>query len=134
MIDELPENLIDALLETLPCEFTLIDAEDRIVAWNHDSHRLFLRPPDVAQTDVRGCHPQRVRGEVESLLARLKSGETDRVRLWTTSSVGVNREKRKVVVEYCALRGPTGEYLGCVEYGQDLTDLQSLTGEKKTLD
>jgi len=134
MIGELPENLVRVLLDTLPCEFTLIDAQDRIVAWNHHDHRLFLRPLELAQTDVRGCHPQRVRGEVESLLARLKSGETDRVRVWTTSSVGVSRDKRKVVVEYCALRGPAGEYLGCVEYGQDITELQSLSGEKRTRD
>jgi uncharacterized protein len=134
MIGEVPQELLTALLDTLPCEFTLTDASDQIVAWNQEGRRLFGRSPDILGADVRECHRQRGLAEAEYLLAELKSGRLDRVRVWGERKVGPNKEKRRVLVEYCALRGPAGEYLGCAEFGLDLSDLQSLTGDKRTID
>jgi DUF438 domain-containing protein len=36
-------------------------------------------------------------------------------------------------IEYFALRGKEGEYLGTVEFTQDLTHLRSLEGEQRLL-
>lgn len=131
----MPEELLDALMDTLPCEFTLIDADDRIVAWNRHDARLFGRGKELLERDVRDCHPERIMGDVERLLADLKSGRQDRIRVWGEHKTGPRRDVRKrVLVEYVAVRGADGKYLGCVEYGVDLSDLQSLTGEKRAID
>jgi uncharacterized protein len=134
MIGEVPEELLRAVLDTLPCEFTLTDASDRIVAWNQENSRMFGRSPDILDTDVLECHRRGGLAEAKHLLGEMKSGRLNRARVWGERKVGPNREKRRVLVEYCALRGPAGEYLGCVEFAVDLSDLQSLTGEKKLID
>ncbi len=108
MIGEVPESLLQALLDTLPCEFTLIDASNQITAWNWEDHRMFGRPPEALHTDVLECHRRGGLDEAKALLDDLKSGRRDRVRLWGERKTGPDREKRRVLVEYCALRGAGG--------------------------
>ncbi|MFZ2943704.1 MAG: PAS domain-containing protein, partial [Latilactobacillus curvatus] len=36
-----------------------------------------------------------------------------------------------VYIRYFAVRDPQGQYLGCLEVSQDLTELRALTGEKR---
>ena len=41
MIGELDPKLRDILLETLPIEFSILDADDKVQAWNKHETRLF---------------------------------------------------------------------------------------------
>ena len=34
MIGELDKNVLDALLETIPVEFSVVDKNDKVLAWN----------------------------------------------------------------------------------------------------
>jgi DUF438 domain-containing protein len=43
-------------------------------------------------------------------------------------------EPTKLLIEYYALRDAAGNYLGCLETGQDITEIQKLTGEKRLLE
>jgi hypothetical protein len=41
---------------------------------------------------------------------------------------------RKVHIRYWPVRDPAGAYLGCLETVQDVTAIQTLTGQKRLLD
>ena len=61
----------------------------------------------------------------------MKDGARDMARFWI--DLGGEAGARKVLIEYRALRGPDGEYLGCLECSQDITEIQGLSGEKRLL-
>ncbi|HPK70758.1 MAG TPA: PAS domain-containing protein, partial [Vicinamibacterales bacterium] len=51
----------------------------------------------------------------------------DRAAFWITM------KGRFIHIEYFALRGQDGAYLGCLEVSQDLTDKRALEGEQRLL-
>lgn len=44
MKGNLPQEVLDAVLETLPVEFSVVDADDNVLAWNKHETRIFKRP------------------------------------------------------------------------------------------
>jgi PAS domain S-box-containing protein len=132
MIGKLPETVLEALLETVPFEFSVIDQNDKVLAWNKHDTRIFKRSAGVVGRDVRDCHPKKSLHKVEQLLEEMKAGTRDRARFWIDLSI--DGEKQKVLIEYYALRDAEGRYLGCVEVTQNIQELQSLAGEKRLLD
>lgn len=132
MIGTLSDPVLTALFASLPVEFSVIDANDKVLAWNKHETRLFKRPKSVVGRDVRDCHPKRSLDKVEQLLEEMKAGERDRARFWI--DMEVDGEVQKILIEYYALRDPEGAYLGCLECTQNITDLQALQGEKRLLD
>ena len=133
MIGELPKAVLDALLETLPIEFSVVDGDDKVLAWNRHETRIFKRPTGVIGRDVRQCHPQKSVRAVEQILEEMKAGERDRARFWIDLEGG-DGGVRKVLIEYYALRDRDGNYLGCLEASQDITEIQAITGERRLLD
>lgn len=132
MIGELPEDVLEALLDTLPVEISVIDADDKVLAWNKHETRIFKRPTGVLGRDVRDCHPEKSLHVVEQLLDEMKAGTRDRARFWI--DLPIDGEKHKVLIEYYALRDADGSYLGCMEATQNVHQIQALTGEKRLLD
>jgi PAS domain S-box-containing protein len=132
MIGTIPPEIIDAILETVPLEITVLDENDRIIGWNTRRPRIFGRPAEVLGRDVRGCHSEKSLGLLETILGEMKAGTRERARFWYDESVG--DVPRKILVEYCALRDMAGRYIGCVEALQDIEGFRSLEGEKRTLD
>jgi PAS domain S-box-containing protein len=134
MVGTLNEVLIDSILETLPLEFSVIDKNDKVLAWNRHGTRLFKRPVAVIGRYVRDCHPKKSLHLVEKLLEEMKSGERDKARFWIDLDIDDAGSPRKIMIEYYALRDKDGKYLGCVEATQDITDIQKLEGQKRLLD
>jgi DUF438 domain-containing protein len=134
MIGKLPENILEAVLETLPLEFSVIDGNDKVLAWNKHETRIFKRPKGVIGKDVHNCHPKKSVGKVEQILKEMKEGSRDKAQFWIDLPIGPNEEKQKVLIRYCALRDSNGKYLGCLEASQNVGKLQSVTGEKRLLD
>lgn len=134
MIGKLPEDILQAVLETLPLEFSVIDRNEKVLAWNKHSTRIFKRPEAVVGRDVRNCHPKKSLGKVEQILQEMKTGKREKARFYIDLPLGPNQEKQKVLIEYYALRDKHGVYLGCLEASQNIADLQKLTGEKRLLD
>jgi len=110
MIGKLSEELKDAILDTMPLEITVIDENDRIVAWNRDKTRIFKREKDLIGKDVRECHPEHVRDKVSQLLKDMKEGKKD-----THIAYSMGPDKQKVKVGYYALR-KDGKYIGALEW------------------
>jgi hypothetical protein len=125
---------LDAILETLPIEFSVIDKDDKVLAWNKHNERLFKRPIAVVGRDVRDCHPKKSLHKVEQLLNEMKDGERERARFWIDLNIEGKKDKQKILIEYYAIRDSDGNYLGCLEATQNITEIQKLKGEKRLLD
>ena len=132
MIGSISKEILDSLIETMPIEFSVLDANDKVLAWNKHETRIFKRPVGVVGRDVRNCHPKKSLDKVEKILNEMKEGKRDKARFWI--DLEKNSEKRKVLIEYYALRDKNGKYLGCLEATQDITEIQTLKGEKRLLD
>ena len=65
MIGELKEDILEALLETLPIDFSDIDAEEKVLAWNKHETRIFKRSLSVIGRDVHNCHPRKSLDKVD---------------------------------------------------------------------
>lgn len=134
MIGKTSEEELDAILETIPIEFSVLDKNDEVLSWNKHETRIFKRPEAALGRNVRQCHPQKSLAKVEQIISEMKSGKRDVAEFWIDLPIGKGRAKRKILIRYFALRNKKGEYLGCLEASQDITDIQKLTGEKRLLD
>jgi hypothetical protein len=134
MIGKLPENVLEALLETIPIEFSVVDENDKVLAWNKHETRIFKRPTGVVGRDIRDCHPKKSLDKVETILQEMKAGSREKARFWIDLPIGPDDEKQKVLIEYYALRDSDGKYIGCLEASQNIADIQSLTGQKRLLE
>ena len=131
MIGRLHERILKAIEETVPLEFSVLDADDKVIAWNKHDTRIFKRPVTALGKNVRDCHPRESLVKVEQILAEMKKKRRDKARFWI--DLGKDDKKIKVLIEYYALRDPNGVYLGCLEVTQDITEIQELSGEKRLL-
>ena len=134
MIGKLDGKVLDAVLETIPVEFSVLDKDDQVLAWNKHKTRIFKRPEGVVGRNVRKCHPEKSLAKVEQILNEMKSGKRDKASFWIDLPLGKNGEKHKVMIQYFALRDNDGKYLGCLEASQDISDIQKIDGEKRLLD
>jgi PAS domain S-box-containing protein len=128
MIGKLPDNVLVSVLETIPIEFSVLDANDKVLAWNKHDTRIFKRPEAALGRDVRQCHPPKSLDKVLKILDEMKAGTRDKARFW------IDLHGKKVLIEYYALRDESGKYLGCLEATQEITEIQKLEGEKRLLD
>ncbi|MCD5409566.1 MAG: PAS domain-containing protein [Methanocellales archaeon] len=65
---------MEAVLETIPIEFSVVDVNDKVLAWNKHDTRIFRRPVGVIGKDVRDCHPKKSVDKVEQILHEMKEG------------------------------------------------------------
>ena len=132
MFDRMDEKLVRAVVETIPAEITVIDANDEVVAWNRHENRLFHRPMTCMGLNFRKCHPEHSLAKVEQIVAEMKSGTRQQARFWSQAKVG--DERHMVLIEFFALRDESGCYIGCLEVTQDIEEHRRLEGEKRLLD
>lgn len=133
MIGTLPEKVINSLLETIPIEFSVLDNNDDVLAWNRHETRIFKRPKGVIGRNVRKCHPKKSLHKVEAILTEMKAGTRNKARFWIDLDINKDGNPRKILIEYYALRDEDGNYLGCLESSQDITELQQIEGEQRLL-
>jgi hypothetical protein len=134
MIGKLEGRILDSFLETIPLEFSVVDANDRVLAWNRHEGRIFKRPLAALGMDVRNCHPEKSLGKVLQIISEMKEGKRHHAEFWIDLPLGKGGEKNKVLIRYFALRGEKGEYLGCLEATQNASYFQGIKGEKRLLD
>jgi PAS domain S-box-containing protein len=134
MIGKLPPDVLESLLETMPVEWSVIDADDNVLAWNRHETRLFRRPVAVVGRNVRNCHPPKSLAVVERLIQEMKDGKRDIAEFWIDKDIQGVEGTQKILIRYFALRDKNGKYLGCMETGMNITPMQKITGEKKLMD
>ena len=131
---KLSDAILASLLETLPVEFSIVDAEDKVVAWNRHESRVFWRSENVLGRDVRACHPKNSLAKVETIISEMKSGARETAEFWIDLKIDGSPDPEKVLIQYFALRDSTGKYLGCLECSQKIGHIQSLQGQKRLVD
>jgi DUF438 domain-containing protein len=134
MIGQLPNDVLEAVLETLPIELSVLDANDQVVAWNKHDTRIFKRPTSALGLNVCNCHPHHSLHKVETILVEMRQGTRDTARFWIDLHLEGIEAPQKILIEYYALRDQEGTYLGCLEASQNITDTQAITGEQRLLD
>ncbi|MBN2286127.1 MAG: PAS domain-containing protein [Tissierellales bacterium] len=134
MIGQLDANVMEAVLETLPVEFSIVDHNDKVLAWNRHETRIFKRPKGVLGRDVRNCHPKASLDKVERILSEMKSGVRNKAEFWIDLKIDGESQPQKIYISYYALRDTEGRYLGCLEVSQNITHIQKITGQKRLID
>ena len=134
MIGQLDNKMLEAVFETIPVEVSVVDANDKVVAWNKQEKRIFKRPKGVLGRDVRNCHPKASQKNVEIILSEMKSGKREKAQFWIDLKIEGKDDYQKILIEYFALRDTAGDYIGCLEVSQNITDIQKLIGQKRLLD
>lgn len=128
LFDRMGETMVKAVMEAIPFEITVIDANDEVIAWNKHETRLFTRPMTTMGRNIRQCHPEESLPKVERLVEEMRAGKRDSARFW------IDMRGRKVLIEFYALRDDKKNYVGCMECTRDVTDIQNLQGERRLLD
>jgi PAS domain S-box-containing protein len=123
----LPAEAIQPLFNTLPVDVTFVDENDMVRYFNEPEHRIFPRTKAVIGRTVQQCHPQSSVHVVNQLLEDFRSGRRDVAEFW------INQGGRVIYIRYFAVRDDKGQYLGCLEVAQDITEIQKLKGEKRLL-
>ena len=134
MMGKIDGKMLDSIFDTIPIEFSVLDENDKVLAWNKHETRIFKRPEAALGRDVKQCHPERSLDKVEQIISEMKEGMRDKARFWIDLPLGKNGEKEKVLIEYYALRDKEGNYLGCLESSQNISGIQKLEGQKRLLD
>ena len=134
LVDRMNAAMLKAMVETVPIEITVIDANDEVVGWNQHDKRLFHRPWSSMGLNFRNCHPQKSLHMVEAIIAEMKAGTREKASFWIDLAVPYDTAKKhKILIEFFALRDDTGQYIGCMECTQDIETARNLEGEKRLL-
>jgi len=134
MIGSVSKEVLEAMLEAIPVEFSVVDAKDEVLAWNRHATRIFKRPEAAVGRNVRNCHPKKSLDKVEAILGEMKAGTREKASFWIDLPVGEGGRKEKVLIQYFALRDRENHYLGCIECSQNIGWIQALSGENRLLD
>ncbi len=134
LFDRMNAEMVKAMIEAMPAELTVIDANDEVVGWNKHETRVFRRPMTAIGMNFRQCHPEQSLAMVERLIGEMKSGERDKAAFWIDLEVAKGEPKHKMLIEFFALRDEQGKYVGCMEFTQDVQAIRELQGQKRLMD
>ncbi|MEM3524470.1 MAG: DUF438 domain-containing protein [Thermoplasmata archaeon] len=119
---------LDAILNALPVDISFVDKEDTVRYYNDTKDRIFPRTKAVIGRKVQNCHPQKSLEKVNAIINDFKAGKRDKAEFW------INLKGRQIYIRYFPVRNKQGEYLGCLEVTQDITEIKKIEGEKRLLD
>jgi uncharacterized protein len=121
-IDEL-----ESLFKTLPIDLTFVDKDDKVKFFSLGPDRVFVRNRAILGRDVRMCHPPSSVHIVEQILNDFRTGRQNSASFW------INMHGKFIYIDYYAMKDKEGNYLGTLEFTQDLTRLRALEGEQRLL-
>ena len=127
MHEQIAEEFLKAILETLPLEVTYIDENDVVRFFSEGQKEVFLRTPEAIGKNVRDCHPQKSLKKVNEIINQLKSGERDFAEFW------IDLKGHKLYIRYFPVKDKAGKYIGIIEVIQDITQIQKITGQKRLI-
>lgn len=118
---------LDMMLNHLPVDITYIDQNDVVRYFSHGKERIFARTKAIIGRTVQNCHPPKSVHVVEKLLEDFKSGNKDCEDFW------IKFKDKYVYIRYFAIRSEDGEYMGTLEFTQNINPIQEIQGEKRIL-
>ncbi|KON30629.1 diguanylate cyclase [miscellaneous Crenarchaeota group-15 archaeon DG-45] len=121
-----PEE-VESIFNGLPFDITFVDAEDTVRFYSESGGRIFPRSKAVIGMKVQRCHPRKSVHVVNQILEGFRAGGRGSAEFW------IDLGGRKILIRYFPVRNEAGEYLGCVEITQDITEIKRIEGEKRLL-
>ncbi|WP_077619335.1 DUF438 domain-containing protein [Bacillus sinesaloumensis] len=118
---------LELILNHLPVDITFIDKDDVVRYFSKGKERIFARTKAVIGRTVQNCHPPRSVHVVEDLLDDFKAGRKDTEDFW------IQAKGKYVYIRYFAVRDEDGEYVGTLEFTQNIAPIKELEGEKRIL-
>lgn len=118
---------LEAMLNTLPVDITFVDKDGLVKYFSQGSERIFPRTKAVIGRAVTNCHPPASVHIVEKIVEDLKSGKKDFEDFW------IKMGDKYVLIRYFAVRDMEGNYLGALEFTQNIAPLKSIEGEKRLM-
>ncbi|WP_127594078.1 DUF438 domain-containing protein [Paenibacillus lautus] len=118
---------MESILNHLPVDLTFIDEHDIVRYFSQGKERIFVRTKAVIGRSVQNCHPPQSVHVVNQLLADFKAGVKDAEDFW------IPVKDKFVYIRYFAVRDEEGNYLGTLEFTQNIKPIQELTGQKRIL-
>jgi len=118
---------IEAILNTIPFDLTFVDADDKVRYFTAGRERIFARTKAIIGREVQYCHPPSSVATVQRILDDFRAGRQSRAAFW------LELGGRFISIEYFAVRGTAGEYLGTLEVSQELTAKRALEGQQRLL-
>ncbi|MEC1721259.1 DUF438 domain-containing protein [Schinkia azotoformans] len=118
---------LELMLNHLPVDITFIDQDDVVRYFSQGTERIFVRTKAVIGRTVQNCHPPRSVHVVEELLADFKAGKKD------VEDFYIKFRDKYVYIRYFAVRDENGEYIGTLEFTQNIDPIRAINGEKRIL-
>jgi len=107
---------LDLLLNLLPMELSFVDKDNIVKYYNEGNgeEKIFKRTKSAIGRDVINCHPPKSHAIVKQLFEQLRSGQKEKEEMW------FKKEDKMIHVTYHAVRNSQGEYMGVLEYVQNI--------------
>lgn len=115
-------------LDTLPMDCTIVDENNKVIYYNNPKDRFFPRSPAVIGRNVINCHPADSVDVVMKIVEAFRQNKKDVASFW------IDFKGRKLLIQYFAMRDESSNYKGVVEITQDISEIQSLEGQRRLLD
>ncbi|MDF2906541.1 MAG: domain S-box protein [Herbinix sp.] len=116
---------IESVFNTLPVDITFVDKDGAVKFFTQGKERIFPRTKAVIGRQVSNCHPPASVHIVEEIVEDLKSGKKDHEDFW------IRMRDKYVHIRYFAVRDKEGNFLGVLEFTQDIAPIKALEGEKR---
>lgn len=124
----LNQEQLEMILDALPLDLSFIDHNDEVRYFSNPKDRFFPRSPAIIGRKVQNCHPPESVHIVEKILKAFRAKKRDEASFW------IQMRGKFILIKYFAIRSSEGKYLGCLEVGQDITEIRNIEGECRLLD
>jgi len=112
----------------LPVDITYVDENDTVRFYSNPPHRIFPRTHAIIGRKVQFCHPPESVHVVERIVESFRTGEKDVASFW------FHMGPKFILINYYAVRNANKEYKGTLEVSQEISEIQSISGDRKLLD
>ncbi|MBH1942368.1 DUF438 domain-containing protein [Mobilitalea sibirica] len=119
---------IEAMLNTLPVDVTFVDKDGVVKYFTQGKERIFPRTKAIIGRKVQNCHPPASVHVVEKIVEDLQSGKKDHEDFW------IRMGEKYILIRYFAVRDKEGNFLGTLEFTQDIGPIKMIEGEKRLMD
>ena len=121
-----PEE-IENIFNSIPGEITFTDKDNIVRYFSKGDERIFARTKAVIGRNVENCHPPASVHIVDKLVEDFRTGKKDSEDFW------LKMGDKFLLIRFFAVRNKDGEFLGTLEFAQNIGPIQEITGEKRIL-
>lgn len=120
---------VNLVLDALPMELSFVDKNHIVQYYNNTpGEKMFVRTPSSIGRNMLMSHPPKSKAMVEQLFNDLETGVKDEQSAWYQKKDGTI-----VHITFTAVRNDDGEFLGVLEYVQDITEITQFDGENRNV-